>query len=120
MRRARFAPGEAGAFACVRRLMRRPRVWRWLALPFALALPACAPSGPPPGEPAADVIAMSADSLMAIPGVEGVYEGLSGRETVIRIMLAKRTDSLVRRLPKRLGGYRVELEFGGPIEPMRR
>ena len=99
----------------------RARLGRgWLALPLALALAGCGPGGPPPSEPAARVIERSADSLLAIPGVVGLYEGLAGRETVIRIMVVARTDSLVRRLPKRLGGYRVELEAGGPIEPMPR
>ncbi len=128
MRRARFAFGEAGAFVwceagaahAVALVTRASRGWSWLALPLVLALAACGSGAPPPLEPAARVIESSADSLMTIPGVVGVYEGLSGRETVIRIMLATRTDSLVRHLPKRLGGYRVELEFGGPIEPMRR
>ena len=76
-------------------------------------------SAAPPSQPAARIIEASADSLMAIPGVVGVYEGRSGQETVIRIMLAARSDSLVRRLPKRLGDYRVELEVTGRIEPMR-
>jgi hypothetical protein len=87
---------------------------------LALALAGCSVSGAPPLQPAVRVIEASADSLMAIPGVVGAYEGLSGRETVIRIMLAAHSDSLTRRLPKRLGGYRVELEVTGPIEPMRR
>ena len=90
------------------------------SLVLALALAGCSGRGAPPSQPAVRVIEASADSLMAIPGVVGVYEGLSGRETVIRIMLAEHSDSLVRRLPKRLGGYRVELEVTGPIEPMRR
>ena len=91
-----------------------------VSLVLVLALAGCGGSGVPPLQPAVTVIEASADSLMAIPGVVGVYEGLSGRETVIRIMLAARSDSLVRRLPKRLGGYRVELEVTGPVEPMRR
>ena len=95
--------------------------WRWrVSMLLVLALAGCGGSGAPPLQPAVRVIEASADSLMAIPGIVGVYEGLSGRETVIRIMLAAHSDSLVRRLPKRLGGYRVELEVTGPIEPMRR
>ena len=120
MRRARLALGEAGAFVCGGRLMRARRAWAWLALPFARVFPGCRSSGPPPSESAARVIELSADSLLAIPGVAGVYEGLSGDEPVIRIMLASKADSLVRRMPKRLGGYRVELEFGGPVVPLGR
>jgi len=91
-----------------------------MSFALVLTLAGCGGSSAPPSQPAVRVIEASADSLMAIPGVVGVYEGLSGRETVIRIMLAAHSDSLVRRLPKRLGGYRVELEVTGPIEPMRR
>ena len=90
---------------------------------LALLLAACRgrASGPAPDVPAAQVIASHSDSLMAIPGVVGVYEG-RGRsgETVIRVMLAARSDSALRRIPRRLDGYRVEVEVSGPIEPMRR
>ena len=87
---------------------------------YLAALLGCRTAAPPPSQPAAEVIAASADSLMAIPGVVGLYEGASGRETVIRILVAAKHDSLTRRLPKQLGGYRVELEVSGPIVPMGR
>ena len=70
--------------------------------------------------PAAHVIETHSAELMAIPGVVGVYEGLSRGDTVIRVMLATKADSTRRRLPKTLDGYRVETEASGPIEPMRR
>ena len=91
--------------------------WLW---PMLVALMGCRAGETPPREPAASVIAASSDSLLAIPGVVGVYEGVSGNETVIRIMLAAKSDSLERRLPKRLGGYRVESEVTGRIVPMGR
>jgi len=120
MRRARFAHGEAGAFVCGGLVSVTRAGWGRFVLPLALGLSGCGGSATPPSQPAARIIESSADSLMAIPGVVGLYEGVSGSETVIRIMLAARSDSLVRRLPKRLGGYRVELEVTGRIEPMRR
>jgi hypothetical protein len=56
---------------------------------------------------------------MGIPGVVGVYEGRArGGETVIRVMLAARSDSTRRRIPRRLDGYRVEVEVSGPIVPL--
>src|ERR1043166_5709227 len=57
--------------------------------------------------------------LMGIPGVVGVYEGRArGGETVIRVMLAARSDSTRRRIPRRLDGYRVEVEGSCPIVPL--
>jgi hypothetical protein len=82
---------------------------------LALALAGCSGRGAPPSQPAVRVIEASADSLMAIPGVVGVYEGLSGRETVIRIMLAAALGlagapaaQAARRLPRRAGGHRAD------------
>jgi hypothetical protein len=93
-----------------------------LAASFALLLAACrrGGGGPAPALPAARVIERHADSLMAIPGVVGVYEGLTRGRTVIRVMLATQADSTVRRVPRWLDGYPVEVEVSGPIEPMRR
>lgn len=68
---------------------------------------------------AAQAIALHADSIMAIPGIVGLYEGLTDKgETVIRVMLAKRSRELERKLPRELEGYRVEVEESGPIQPM--
>ncbi len=88
---------------------------------FALVLATCRgrSAGSVPTTPAAQVIASHSDSLMAIPGVVGVYEGRGrGGETVIRVMLAARSDSTLRRIPRRLDGYRVEVEVSGPIVPL--
>ena len=72
-----------------------------------------------PSVTAAQAIALHADSIMAIPGVVGIYEGRGASgETVIRVMLAKRTREVTRRLPRKLEGYRVEIEESGPIRPM--
>lgn len=73
-----------------------------------------------PRMPAAQVIEARSPALMAIPGVVGVYEGVSRGDKVIRVMLATDADSTRRKLPKRLDGYRVEIEVTGPIEPMRK
>jgi len=88
----------------------------------ALLLAACrnGDSGPAPTMPAAGVIERHSDSLMAIPGVVGVYEGQTRGRTVIRVMLLAKVDSTLRRIPRQLEGYPVEVEVGGPIEPMHR
>jgi hypothetical protein len=93
-----------------------------LVAAVALLMAACrrGDSGPAATFPAARVIERHAGSLMAIPGVVGVYEGLTRGRTVIRVMLAAKADSTLRRIPRRLDGYPVEVEVSGPIEPMHR
>ncbi len=94
--------------------------WVLLALPI-LALAGCEGGGGAPIVTAARAIELHADSLMAIPGVVGVYEGRSGSgETVLRVLLERRSPEAERRIPRRLEGYRVELEVSGKIEPMSR
>ncbi len=69
--------------------------------------------------PVAEVIAAHASELMGIPGVVGVYEGETRRhEPCVRIMVIERTRDLEAKLPRRLEGYPVEIEAGGPIRPM--
>lgn len=75
----------------------------------------------PPAESAAAVIERHGSEIMGLPGVAGLYEGRSpGGETVIRVMLLSAADSMARRIPRRLGGYRVEIEVTGEIRPLDR
>jgi len=107
---------------------RRVWWWRWglgaLAAMLAIVVAACrgrvreAAPQPAPELSAALVIARNATSLMSIPGVVGVYEGASGGQTVLRVMVLSKADSTVRRIPKTLEGYPVEIEVTGPIKPM--
>jgi hypothetical protein len=64
------------------------------------------------------VIARNATMLMGIPGVVGVYEGVTAGKPVLRVMVVSRADSTLERIPKTLEGYDVEIEVGGPIKPM--
>ena len=64
------------------------------------------------------VIARNATMLMGIPGVVGVYEGVTAGQPVLRVMVVSRADSTLERIPKSLEGYPVEVEVGGPIKPM--
>ena len=82
-----------------------------------------APSSAPAAEPAQDqslslVIARNATTLMGIPGVVGVYEGEAEGKPVLRVMVLSRADSTLKRIPKTLEGYDVEVEVSGPIQPM--
>ena len=66
-----------------------------------------------------DVIREHSDSLMAIPGVVGLYHGEDeeGR-TCLKVMVKERTPELERRLPKSIEGYPVVIEETGEIRPM--
>jgi hypothetical protein len=37
---------------------------------------------------------------------------------VLRVMVVARADSTLKRIPRTLEGYDVEVEVGGPIKPM--
>jgi hypothetical protein len=85
--------------------------------------PERAPASAPVSEQAPDqslslVIARNAEMLMGIPGVVGVYEGESAGKPVLRVMVLSRADSTLKRIPKTLEGYDVEIEVGGPVRPM--
>lgn len=84
---------------------------------------ASSPSPAPAAEHAADqslslVIARHATELMGVPGVVGVYEGETDGRPVLRVMVLSRADSTLKRIPKTLDGYDVEVEVSGPIKPM--
>jgi hypothetical protein len=65
------------------------------------------------------VLQRHTDGLMALPGVVGVYQGLTedGR-ACIRVIVVQLTPELERSIPKSLDGYPVEIEAGGPIRPL--
>jgi len=58
--------------------------------------------------------------LMAIPGVVGVFVGLlpDGKRQCLKVMAAKKTPELERKIPKSLEGYPVVVEETGPIRPL--
>lgn len=103
---------------------RRRRGWGWavgaLAGWLSLVGAACGPkkAEPIPELSASLVIAKNAGTLMAIPGVVGLYEGQSFGRTVLRVIVTAKADSTMRRIPKVLEGYRVEVEVSDPIRPM--
>lgn len=66
-----------------------------------------------------DVIKEYSDSLMAIPGVVGIYHGEDeAGKTCLKVMVRERTPELERRLPKSIEGYPVVIEETGEIRPM--
>jgi len=98
---------------------RARRLVPWPLAVLSLLAFGCRGGEAPPARPAAAVIAAHAESLLALPGVVGLYQALGARgDTVLRVMVVSGADSTRRRLPRRLEGWRVEVEVGGRIEPM--
>ena len=63
-----------------------------------------------------------APSLMALPGVVGVYVGLrnDGRTECLKVMLGQDDPATRQTIPHTLEGYAVETEVTGLIKPMSR
>jgi len=69
--------------------------------------------------PVAEVIAAHDDSLLAVPGVIGVYEGARDDGTpVIRVLATGLSAAARARIPETLEGYPVEIEWSGEIRPL--
>lgn len=62
------------------------------------------------------------DELMRIPGVVGVYVGLTEDEKTecIKVMLKAADPAAERKIPKHLDGYQVIAEVTGEIRPFKR
>lgn len=110
----------------VPRTMNRSMVRPLAALALVLAC-GCREGGQAPvpveeemsSRPIAQVIAAHADSLMAVPGVVGLYEGrLADGTPCVKIMVARDDAALRRRLPRTLGGHPVVVEETGEIRAM--
>ncbi len=68
------------------------------------------------GAPIEEVLAQHRDSLMAIPGVVGVGQGLCNTQPCIKVFLAEENSHTRRRIPRDLGGYVVVVEVTGPFQ----
>jgi len=80
-----------------------------------------AKSGAMPMRDINDVLRDHDEELMAIPGVVGVYVGVMADEKTpcLKVMAARKTPELDRKVPKILEGYPVVVEESGIIRPMR-
>ena len=65
------------------------------------------------------VVEARAGELMAIEGVTAVAVGaLDDGTPCITVYVVRKTDDLLRRIPKTLGGHPVIVEESGVIRPM--
>ena len=56
---------------------------------------------------------------MSVPGVVGTAIGVRSGEPCLRIMVVKKTPQLLRRLPDRVEGFRVDVVETGTFQPRR-
>jgi hypothetical protein len=65
--------------------------------------------------PITSTIERHSAALLEIPGVVGVAQGNRDGQDVVQIMIVRRTDSLVARLPRTLDGHPVVIVETGEI-----
>jgi hypothetical protein len=66
------------------------------------------------------VLKQHSDSLMAIPGVVGVWEGRTASDKpCIRVAVDKKTSGLEKKILSVLHGFPVEIEESGPVRPLK-
>ncbi len=67
-----------------------------------------------------EVIKVYADSLMAIPGVVGLYHGLDDDgKSCLKVMVKEKTPEISKRIPERIEGFPVVIDETGEIKPMK-
>lgn len=71
-------------------------------------------------KPIEKVLKENQEMLLAVPGVQGFYQGLldDGSDCIV-IMVDKLTDDNLSKLPDTLEGYPVVIEDGGKIIPLK-
>ena len=75
------------------------------------------------GRPLEDVLRAHTDSLMSVPGVVGLAEGLCNGKPCVKVFVARKTPDLLKAIPASLEGYPVAVEETGefrPFQPPRR
>lgn len=70
--------------------------------------------------PLEEVLRDRADGLMALPGVEGVAQGLCDARPCIKVFVAKKTPELLETIPASVEGFPVAIEETGEFRPFGR
>lgn len=63
-----------------------------------------------------EVLAKHTDKWMEIPGVIGTGEGMSEAKPCITIFMASNVETIKKKIPKKVEGYKVVFEETGEIE----
>ena len=96
------------------------------ALAFTLALfsamigwaQQAAPGGGAVTKPLDQVIEAHTETLLAVPGVVGVAQGLCRGEPCIRVFVEARTPAIEAQLPAAIEGYPVVVSETGVLRPI--
>jgi len=86
---------------------------------FATAFGEECVKGPIPKRSIEDVHREYAKQLLSQPGVVGTGIGECNGKPCIKILVIKRTEDLVKRIPAALDGFPVVMEETGEIRPLR-
>lgn len=62
-----------------------------------------------------EVLRIHADSLMSLPGVQGVGQGESAGRPTIQVLVTGMTPELRQRLPREIEGYTLQVVETGVI-----
>ena len=67
-----------------------------------------------------EVLRKHDQSLMAIPGVAGIYVGMlpDGKTPCLKVIVVKKAAELKEKIPQSLEGYPVILEESDAIRPL--
>jgi hypothetical protein len=65
-----------------------------------------------------DVLKKNTDSLLSIPGVQGVAVGESGGKPCILVLVNQKTPEIMTKIPSQLEGFPVVVEETGTIRPL--
>ncbi len=66
-----------------------------------------------------DVLLKHTDSLMTLPGVVGVAEGVSHGRPCIMVLVLEMNAEFLRRIPDTLEDYPVEIEESGQFRAVK-
>jgi hypothetical protein len=86
---------------------------------FATAFGEECVKGPIPKRSIEDVLREHAGRLLSQPGVVGTGIGECNGKPCIKVLVKKRTEDLMRRIPPALDGFPVVMEETGEIRPLR-
>jgi hypothetical protein len=67
-----------------------------------------------------EVLKEHTKSLMSIPGVVGIGQGLCEEKPCIKVFVIKKTPELDQKIPKSIEGYLVVVEETGEIKALPR
>ncbi len=66
-----------------------------------------------PNKSLEEVLQEHTGSLMAMPGVVGITQGLCNWEPCIRVFIVEKSDELLKKLPAEIEGYSVDVQETG-------